>query len=384
MVVDLEAVDANLATLLAQLPADEAALTLRPATKSLRIPAVMRHLGAASKRLRGWMTFSAHETAWLHAQGFDDFLLAYPIGRADEATALAKMVQGGATLTIAVDCEAHVTLLADAARTHGVVLGICLDLDAAWRPLGGRLHFGVRRSPLRTVSAAVSLAACVRNTGVLKVRAVLAYEAQVAGIRDVNPGSRHLDLVRRLIKRRSRPLAATRRSQVVAALRQAGHTVTVVNGGGTGSLASTSTDGTCTEVTAGSGFLCPHLFDGYAGLALVPAVFFALPVTRTADPGWVTCASGGYIASGATGVDRAPIVHLPNGLSPEPMEGFGEVQTPFRLGRETPRLSLGDPVLLRHAKSGELAERFDRVLLVRGDTVIETARTYRGHGQAFG
>ena len=39
-----------------------------------------------------------------------------------------------------------------------------------------------------------------------------------------------------------------------------------------------------TEVTAGSGLLCSHLFDGYTDLPLEPAVFFAIPAWKARLP----------------------------------------------------------------------------------------------------
>ncbi len=380
-VLDLEAVDHNLATLLAQLAPGP---TLRLASKSLRLPWLMRYLqDHAPARLQGLMTFSAHETAWLATQGFTDLLLAYPVARPDEAHALATAAASGARVLATVDAPEHVALLAAAARAADARLAVCLDVDASWRPLGGLAHFGVRRSPLRAPADALRLARLVADAPHLTLTAVLAYEAQVAGLPDVHPHSRPLDPVRRAIKARSRPLAAARRRAIVDALRAAGHPVTLVNGGGTGSIASTSRDGSVTEVTAGSGFVAPHLFDHYQGLPLHPALFFALPVARASDPDHLTCSGGGYIASGAPGPDRAPVVHLPPGLHPLPMEGFGEVQTPFRRTSAAPTLAIGDPVLCRHAKAGELAERFAEVLCFRGDTLVHRAPTYRGHGQTF-
>ena len=66
-------------------------------------------------------------------------------------------------------------------------------------------------------------------------------------------------------------------------------------------------------------------------------------------------------------------------------EGVGEVQTPLRATRGAERrLAVGDRVWFRHAKAGELMERFDRVHLVRGDQVVEEVPTYRGEGRNFG
>jgi D-serine deaminase-like pyridoxal phosphate-dependent protein len=64
-------------------------------------------------------------------------------------------------------------------------------------------------------------------------------------------------------------------------------------------------------------------------------------------------------------------------------EGAGEVQTPVRVPAGL-HLELGAPVIFRHAKAGELAERFDHYLLVRGDRVVERVPTYRGQGGCFG
>jgi D-serine deaminase-like pyridoxal phosphate-dependent protein len=44
---------------------------------------------------------------------------------------------------------------------------------------------------------------------------------------------------------------------------------------------------------------------------------------------------------------------------------------------------VGDRVWFRHAKAGELCERFDAVHLVRGGELVETVPTYRGEGKTF-
>lgn len=384
-VVDLDALEDNARLLCSRLAGSA---TLRLASKSLRVPALMRHLAGLDPRVRGLMTYSARETAFLADQGFDDFVLAYPISSPPEARLLADLGRRGVTVRAVIDSLAHIDLFARAAAepSAGPTLGklsLCIDVDVSWRLLGGRVHLGVRRSPVRTPEAAMALCERARQAG-LAVTALMAYEAQVAGIRDENPGSRYLDPMRRFVRERSRPLAASRRRAVVDALHAAGVTLEVINGGGTGSVDSTSEDGTVTEVTAGSGFLAPHLFDGYRGLALRPAAFFLLPVVRVPDPGWVTCAGGGYLASGPAAADRAPIVHAPRGLSPTDTEGFGEVQTPLRVGPEAPSLFLGDPIVCRHAKAGELFERFAEVHFLRGGRVVSREPTYRGLAGAFG
>ncbi|MBI3543390.1 MAG: hypothetical protein HY075_08985 [Deltaproteobacteria bacterium] len=58
------------------------------------------------------------------------------------------------------------------------------------------------------------------------------------------------------------------------------------------------------------------------------------------------------------------------------------MQTPLLLAAGT-RVELGAPVLFRHAKAGELAERFNEYLLVSNGKIVDRAKTYRGHGLCF-
>ena len=96
----------------------------------------------------------------------------------------------------------------------------------------------------------------------------------------------------------------------------------------------------------------------------------------------VTVLGGGYLASGAADASRLPSPYLPAGLRLDGNEGAGEVQTPL-LGDAAAQLRVGDRVWFRHAKAGELCERFNELHLVEGAAVTATALTYRGEGKAF-
>jgi D-serine deaminase-like pyridoxal phosphate-dependent protein len=93
-----------------------------------------------------------------------------------------------------------------------------------------------------------------------------------------------------------------------------------------------------------------------------------------------TLLGGGYQASGAAGRDRLPQPYLPRGLRLDPLEGAGEVQTPV-IGAAAASLRVGDRVYLRHAKAGELCERFQSLYLVSGDRIVDEVPTYRGEGR---
>jgi D-serine deaminase-like pyridoxal phosphate-dependent protein len=175
---------------------------------------------------------------------------------------------------------------------------------------------------------------------------------------------------------------ARRRLRVAELFSERAIPLELFNGGGTGSLNLAAREPWLTEVSAGSGLYCPHLFDYYTNIQFEPAAFFALQVVRASDPGFVTCQGGGYIASGEPGWDRVPLPWLPRGLRLISTEGCGEVQTPLRLPADL-ALAPGEIVLFRHAKAGELMERFNEVLLVSGGKIIGRAKSYRGMERSF-
>jgi len=137
-----------------------------------------------------------------------------------------------------------------------------------------------------------------------------------------------------------------------------------------------------TEVAAGSGLYGPTLFDAYSAFKPEPAALFALPVVRKPSPGVATVLGGGYLASGAADAARLPTPFLPAGLSLDAQEGAGEVQTPLS-GAPAHKLGVGDRVWFRHAKAGELCERFDRLYLIHGERLVDEVPTYRGEGKCF-
>jgi D-serine deaminase-like pyridoxal phosphate-dependent protein len=210
---------------------------------------------------------------------------------------------------------------------------------------------------------------------------LMAYEAQIAGVGDRPAGRPLLALALRAMQRASARELAERRAAIVAAVERIAP-LDFVNGGGTGSVESTAAESAVTEIAAGSGLYGPTLFDAYSRFAPLPAALFALPIVRRPGRGVVTALAGGYLASGPADRARLPRPVLPAGLRLDGREGAGEVQTPL-LGATADRLRIGDRVWLRHAKAGELCERFPALHLIEGDRIVETVPTYRGEGQTF-
>ena len=374
--VDLDALDANLADLRRR----AGKLPIRLVTKSVRSVAILRRVLASGAPFRGLMCYSPAEAAWLASQGFDDLLVAYPSVEPEDLRAVAAQLRAGRTIALMVDSAAQVQRIAAIAKLEGVVQPLAIDLDMSSDFPG--LHFGVFRSPVDGPQAALALAAEIARYPSLRLDGLMGYESQIAGLMDEVPGQGAKNAVIRLLKRRSIPEVNERRRATVAALAAAGHAVRFVNGGGTGSFESTRNDSSVTELAAGSGLYVPTLFDHYRAFRGRPAAGFAVAVTRAPASGIVTCAGGGYPASGPGGADRMPKPWLPEGCALVATEGAGEVQTPVRVPVGV-ALAPGDPLLFRHAKAGELCERFNELLLIEGGAVVDKVATYRGDGKCF-
>jgi D-serine deaminase-like pyridoxal phosphate-dependent protein len=377
--VDLDAMWANAEAMLAR----AGTKPIRVASKSLRCRALLTAILDRDPRFRGLMTFTLAETLWLAEQGFEDLLLAYPTVESEALgeLALRSAANPERAPIVMVDCAEQLDAIEAVLGADAPPVRVCIDLDAGWWALGGRIKVGPKRSPVHTVEQAVELAREIERRSQIELDALMAYEGQIAGVGDRPPGRRLRGAMIRFMQRRSAAELAERRAAVVAALSEFVE-LEIVNGGGTGSLELTAGEEAVTEVTAGSGFYAPALFDHYSRFALTPAAGFALPIVRKPSPDVATALGGGYLASGGGDALRLPAPWLPGGLELDPEEGAGEVQTPL-LGPGAAALGVGDRAYLRHAKAGELCERFDVLHLVEGDAIVDVVPTYRGDGKTF-
>ncbi|WP_033436260.1 amino acid deaminase/aldolase [Saccharothrix sp. NRRL B-16314] len=376
-IVDLDAFDSNAADLVRR----AGGLPIRVASKSVRVRALLERV-LAKPGFAGVMCYSPAEALWLSDVDLsEDLLVAYPTVDRSALRRLAEDDKARGRITIVVDSIAHLDFVQHTLGAGHPEIRVCLELDVSWRPVPG-LHIGPRRSPVHTAREARALAEAITRRPGFRLVGVMAYEGHIAGLGDQPPGKPLRGAALRWMQRHSAVELVERRTAAVAAVREVAD-LEFVNGGGTGSLEVTGADPSVTELAAGSGLIGPTLFDGYRGFRPAPAVLFALPVVRRPKKHVATLFSGGYIASGTATADRQPSPHLPVGLNLLSVEGAGEVQTPV-VGRAADPLRLGDRVWLRHAKAGELAERFTHYLAVRGDEVERTMPTYRGEGLSFG
>ena len=374
--VDLDALWSNGADMLGR----AGGKPIRVASKSVRCRPLLRRILDRDPGFRGLLNLTLPEALWLWREGFRDLVVAYPWTGLAALRELAA-VESGDGPVVMVDSTAQLDVIVRCVAPGGLPVRVCIDLDVGYRRLGGRVAIGSKRSPLHGAAEARAFASEIARRPALKLVGVMAYEGQIAGVADRVPGRRLENIGIRVMKRLSTPDVAARRAEMVAAVREVAE-LEFVNGGGTGSIESTVAEAVVTEVAAGSGFYAPMLFQYYRSLQLTPAAGFALPIVRKPAPDVATALGGGYVASGATRADRQPVPVAPSGLRLDPLEGAGEAQTPL-VGPGAEALKVGDHVYLRHAKAGELCERFNALHLIEGDRIVDEVPTYRGEGKCF-
>lgn len=375
--VDLNRFDENAKTMAKII--EGTPLKIRIATKSIRVPELIKRALDSSSAYQGLMCYSVQEAAFLADLGFDDLLIAYPsISLSDLQT--LKGIHASKKVSMVFDDIRQLKVLDEVLKGSVKPFSVILELDLSFKL--GSLVVGVRRSPLKTAEKILTLIRYIKRSQNLRFQGLMAYEAHVAGVGDQNPFKTEMNLLMKPMRLISAQTIVRKRKQILDQIRSELPEDFVFNGGGTGSLSfNRAEDQVLTELTAGSGFYCPHLFDNYSNVKLKPAAFFALQIVRESEKNWYTCLGGGFVASGEPGWDRVPMIYSPNEkMSFSKFEAAGEVQTPVKTEKNH---QLGDSLIFRHAKAGELMERFNHVSLIENGEIKSQSKTYRGYGECY-
>ena len=249
--LDLDALDANADDLVRR----GSGKPIRVASKSVRSRDVLRRV-LARPGFSGVLAYSLAEALWLatgDAPVSDDVVVAYPTADRRALRHLVEDVRATDRVTLMIDCTDQLdlvdSLVPPALRP---AVRVCLDVDASLKAARGRVHVGVRRSPVHTPEQAADLARAVVAREGFTLVGVMAYEAQIAGVQD-SPARRPVrGLAVRGMQAVSARELALRRADVVAAV-IAVAPLQFVNGGGTGSVERTAAEPSITEIAAGDG-----------------------------------------------------------------------------------------------------------------------------------
>ena len=375
LVLDLDSFDENLNEVLKRANGKK----IRMASKSIRSVELIKRVLKKDAQFEGVLCFSIEEANFLAEKGIDNLLVAYPGLQGHAIDQVVEKTKKGKLIVLMVDHIDQVKIISNRAKFLNGHVNLCLDIDMSWHlPF---LNFGVYRSPLRNIQKVKDLYNKIKEFENIRVLGIMGYEAQVAGLGDNLKNNFLKSQIIRLLKKLSIPKIKKFREEVVDFFDKEGVSLTIKNGGGTGSLNSTSLETAINEVTMGSALFSPTLFDQYIDFKYRPSLFFALEVSRNPEGNIYTCNGGGYIASGAIGPEKLPSPYLPSGLKLIENEGAGEVQTPVVFPNGS--IELGQPVFFRHAKAGEVCERFNEIIVVSKGSIIEKVKTYRGEGVCY-
>jgi len=394
--VDLDAFDRNTDMLANYIRENGDGKTVRIATKSIRVPAlILRVLKRHPDIFKGVMCFSAKEAELLSKHDINDILIAYPTVQESDLAILRKLHVNDTKVSLVVDSVEQMKALENAMKGVEKPFPIVIEVDMSLRLFNGLIHLGVHRSPIESMDDLRSLLQASRDYPSLIAIGSMAYDAADAGLPDLDPHKKLLNPLASLVRNLVALNAQYIRDQIPAVFEELGIKLEIFNGGGTGSVnrvvkKKESTEVVTnqdtkkkelTEVTVGGGLLCAYQFSNYTNLqgpfSFKPAIFFILQATRKPKEDYVTCLGGGYVASGDPGWNRVPKLYMPEGSELTSTQACGEAQTPVK-GKNLP--SIGGIILFRPSKSGEIAEHFNNYVLISKNQIVDEVKTYRGFG----
>ena len=263
-----------------------AAMPIRVASKSVRCRRAARATCSRGPATAGVLAFTLPEALWLH--GARRRATSSSPTRPRTARALRDARRRRQAAAAQVDdhgrrrraARPRRPRLRPAGRSRAPIR-VCLDLDASWRPLSGRLRVGARRSPLHAPARGGGASRGRSPSGPgFRLVGLMAYEAQIAGVGDAPPGAAVRAAAIRAMQAGIGPRArAAPRARSSTRCARSPTSSSSTAAAPAASSARRARDAV-TEVAAGSGLYGPSLFDAYRSFTPRPAALFALPVVR--------------------------------------------------------------------------------------------------------
>jgi 3-hydroxy-D-aspartate aldolase len=225
LILDLSAVRRNLNKMSALTSA--AGLALRPHIKTHKCSALAKE--QIKHGASGICCATAHEAIMMARDGMQDILVTSPVVQSRQIAALAAVYAEGTPLTIVIDHPSQIAPWNDSLSDLHPPLPALVDVD-----------IGMGRTGVRTEAMAVKIAELLRTSRRLTFAGVQAYSGMVQHIKEY-------------AARRSVYLAQLDHLKtILKALKAAGLEVSIVSGGGTGSIGIDIEQRIFTECQAGS------------------------------------------------------------------------------------------------------------------------------------
>lgn len=341
-IVDLDILEKNVTRLNEALRGQPVAL--RPHAKSHKC-AFLAKLQIAAGAV-GVCCAKPGEAEALAAAGIESILITSPVVAADTAARVMRLAGRISDLGVVVDHPDGVDQLGRAARQSSIVLPVLIDVDV-----------GQGRTGVVSPQAAVLVAQAIAAHPFLKLRGVQGY------------GGNWQHLAGRSVRRSMTERGMRRLSQVVDALKAAGFAVSVITGGGTGSLQADLELAILNEIQPGSYIFMDRQYHdslGDDGPNFETSLFVQARVVSANHTEYVT-------------VDAGLKAFSTEGPAPKPASpGFEESMYQFsgdehgRLTRPLNNpLSPGDRIEFEVPHCDPTIDRYDLLHLVRGDVLVD-------------
>lgn len=228
LLVDLDVLEANIVRLAQACQA--ASVSWRPHVKGIKVPAIAHMMMKAGAI--GVTCSKLSEAEVMARAGIPNILIANQIVGGQKVSKLMTL-RRHVDVMVAVDSEANITELNAAARAAGARLAVLIEVD-----------IGNGKAGVAPGQAVVNLAEELRRHEWIELRGVMGWEGHTAEIAD--PKAKAV-----AIKRAVGALVVSAEQ-----LRGAGHPVSIVSCGGTGTYAITAAIPGVTEIQAGGGIFC--------------------------------------------------------------------------------------------------------------------------------
>lgn len=251
LVVDLDALDRNIATMRAR--AEAMGVALRPHAKSHKCVEIAQRLQRAGAI--GASCATIEEAEAMARGGVTGILLTSPMVSDDQIARLGRLLARGADVMAVVDHPRNVEAYGAAAKAAGRSMDVLVDFD-----------FGMGRGGCIEIQDAVALAQMANAHKSLRFRGMQAYWG-------------HLQQVMPLADRKTQcEVQHARLRAVIAALAGAGLRPEIVSGAGTGSHVIDGETGLFTELQPGSYLFLDSMYGKSVGSPFEPSLFVATTV----------------------------------------------------------------------------------------------------------
>jgi D-serine deaminase-like pyridoxal phosphate-dependent protein len=332
--VDLDRLDDNIRLLSEDFR--EAGVAWRPHIKGIRVPAVARRMLEAGAI--GVTCATVGEAEVMADAGVADLLIAHQVvGPRKYARVAALRRRAG--VKVAVDSEATLAGLGEAALTAGVELGVLLEVDT-----------GMRRAGVQPGEPALALAQRVRETSGLIFMGVMGWEGHTPDIEDLREKRFEIEQAVGLLVGTAKLLRAN------------GCPVDIVSCGGTGTVTVTPRIPGVTEIQAGGAVFSDVIYRKWGALTQ-PALFLRSTVTSRPVPHRIICDAGFKTLPTWTEAPEAL------GITGVHEYGKSAEHGVLRLSVPDHRTKVGDPIDFIPAYGDSTVFLHDRLYGVRGGRV---------------